>query len=447
MKAMRCYACHARDGVGGVSDQRDQYFLTEDPNLGPQGRIPPTLTGVGGKLKSKWLRQVLVSGRAIRPYVKTRMPQYGTQNVSHFVELFLESDPSLETEFGHFDDEKETKKSATELVGNQGLNCIACHTFRFEPAQTMPAVDLTEMAERLRRPWFYEYMKSPQSLNPGTVMPSFWPGGKSIRPEILDGNREQQIEAIWLYLQDGRQARTPRGQRVEPIELLADSDRAVMLRRSYPNIGKRGIGVGYPSQVNLAFDAEQLRLGLLWKGKFADPGGVWRSQGHGRVRPLSREVFRFAKGPDLDDAVSPWVVDDGRPPAHQFLGYHLDDRDRPAFRYRFEDIEVEDYAVDDSSGSVEGVMLRRTVRLNAARARTGLVFRAASGDLVERSENGQFVIRPDLNVRVVGDRPSVIKKAILDIPKDATPIVGEQLLIPLDLPAGKSELVIEYEWK
>ena len=46
---------------------------------------------------------------------------------------------------------------------------------------------------------------------------------------------------------------------IEPIELLA-TDEAVMLRRSYPGIGKRGIGVGYPNQVNLAFDAEQMRL-------------------------------------------------------------------------------------------------------------------------------------------------------------------------------------------
>ena len=52
--------------------------------------------------------------------------------------------------------------------------------------------------------------------------------------------------------------------------------------------------MGNPSQVNLAFDAEQLRLAMIWKGKFADPSGVWRGQASGTVRPLSRDVIRFA---------------------------------------------------------------------------------------------------------------------------------------------------------
>ena len=39
-----------------------------------------------------------------------------------------------------------------------------------------------------------------------------------------------------------------------------------MLRRSYPEVGKRGIGVGYPQGVNLVFDAEQMRLAMIWKG-------------------------------------------------------------------------------------------------------------------------------------------------------------------------------------
>ena len=70
----------------------DTYFHSQNENLGPQGRIPPTLTHVGAKLKPKWMRQVLVSGRAIRPYINTRMPQYGTENVEPLVPLFQELD-------------------------------------------------------------------------------------------------------------------------------------------------------------------------------------------------------------------------------------------------------------------------------------------------------------------------------------------------------------------
>ena len=63
-----------------------------------------------------------------------------------------------------------------------------------------------------------------------------------------------------------------------------------MLRRSYEGIGKRGIGVGYPGGVNLAFDAEQMRLAMIWKGKFVDPSGAWYGQGNGNVRAMGQTL-------------------------------------------------------------------------------------------------------------------------------------------------------------
>ena len=35
-------------------------------------------------------------------------------------------------------------------------------------------------------------------------MPSFWPGGKAMRKDILDGDADTQIEALWQYLPDGK---------------------------------------------------------------------------------------------------------------------------------------------------------------------------------------------------------------------------------------------------
>ncbi|MCG8651709.1 MAG: c-type cytochrome, partial [Pirellulales bacterium] len=188
METFRCFACHQRDDLGGVSDERNVHFQTTNQNLGPQGRIPPTLTGVGAKLKPKWMREVLVSGRTIRPYMKTRMPQYGAPQVAPLVELFQRVDARSPVRFATLKDEKEARKIGTDLVGSGGLNCIACHTFQRQPSQTMPAVDLTEMAQRLHKDWFYRYMRQPQLLSPNTVMPSFWPGGKAIRRDILGGD-------------------------------------------------------------------------------------------------------------------------------------------------------------------------------------------------------------------------------------------------------------------
>jgi hypothetical protein len=321
------------------------------------------------------------------------------------------------------------------LAGNGGLNCIACHTFQQKPAQTMPAVDLTVMADRLHKNWFYHYMHNPQQFNPGTVMPSFWPGGQAMRTDVLSGDADLQVEALWQYLLDGRQARTPRGLVVEPIELVATNE-AVMLRRSYPGIGKRGIGVGYPSQVNLAFDAEQMRLAMIWKGKFADPGGVWRSQGHGSVRPLGTDLIRFGPGPELDDAKNPWKVDEGRPPRHRFRGYYLDDKQRPTFMYRFDNIDVEDYPVDVSDKASDAARIRRTLTFTSETARGNVLFRAASGQAITTDGDNTFLIDQKLRVRI--DKKH--KANIVDAG------AGKQLQIPLEIIDGKLQLVLEYEW-
>ena len=436
LQTLRCYACHERDGIGGVSGERDPYFLTTNENLGPQGRIPPPLTGVGAKLKPKWMRQVLVSGRAIRPYVETRMPQYGAEHVAHLVDLFQQVDELPKVATHQFDDPKEIRKIGTDLVGSGGLNCIACHTFQQKPALTMPGVDLTEMAERLHKEWFYRYMRSPQTVSPNTVMPSFWPGGKAIRKEILDGDTNQQIGAVWEYLQDGRQARVPRGLRREPIELLATDGHAAMLRRSYQGIGKRGIGVGYPGGVNLAFDAEQLRLAMIWKGKFADPAGVWRSQGHGTVRPLGGELIRFEAGPEVDSRQSPWVVDDGRPPKHRFTGYFLDDMDRPTFTYRLDDVSVEDFSSGGKSESPALSQLKRRLVFQTEQPRNDLAFRLRTKGAIQKESEHQFRLENALTIEVDSEH-------VANIVTDAA---GSHLHIPLDLKSGKSQLILKYTW-
>lgn len=436
METFRCYRCHQRDDLGGVTDVRDPFFHTTNPNLGPQGRIPPTLTGVGGKLKPKWLREVLVSGRAIRPYMRTRMPQYGADNIGHLGDLLSSVDQKPTAELAPTGDHKETRKIGADLVGSAGLNCVACHTFQQKPSQTMPAVDLTEMSERLHKEWFYRYMLSPQSLSPGTVMPSFWPGGKAIREQILDGNSSQQIGAIWEYLLDGRQARAPRGLHHKPIELLATNDRAVMLRRSYQGIGKRGIGVGYPGEVNLAYDAQQMRLAMIWRGRFADPGSAWRGQGSGNVRPLGKNLIRFEPGPDIDHDQTPQSLVNRRPPNHQFTGYRLDDHGRPTFSYRIDDVDVQDYFVDLKDPVSKHTLLKRTLTLTVNQSSPNLHFRVANGKTITMINNHTFRVDDSLRIQIAPPHQAKI------VAKEA----GQRLTIPINLQSGSTKIVLRYSW-
>ena len=450
LTSFNCVACHSRGDLGGISIERNPHFKTTNLNLGDQGRIPPSLSGVGRKLKSKWMRDVLVNGRSIRPYMKTRMPQYGEDNVGHLVKLFEATAVIPKMNPVGFKDQKQIRKKGHQLAGNKGLNCVACHTYQYKPSDTMPAVDLTEMTERLNKEWFHRYMLSPQKFSPNTVMPSFWPGGKSIRRDIK-GSPEVDIEALWQYLIDGRQARAPSGVVREPLEIVV-KDEAQMLRRSYPGIGKRGIGVGYPGGVNIAFDAEQMRLGSIWKGKFVEAGRVWYGQGSGEVKPMGQPI-EFAKGPELDSSTDPWVVDDGRPPNHQFKGYSLDKSRRPTFRYVFGGVEVEDFISQLKSDSSQDKGLRRSVVLTASAQTDGLRFRIAEGKTIGETQAGTFSVGDRLTVRIKSEHTAKIAEAEIAEAEIAEAEIAEaekvkRLEILFSIAAGKQEKIeIEYLFK
>ena len=448
LASFRCTSCHERASLGGVADDRNDYFHTSNPNLGRQGRIPPSLDHVGAKLKTKWFREVLVSGRSIRPYMATRMPQFGKDNVGHLIEMFQSLDELPNVDFPDLpngDPKKEFRDAGMQLVGRDGLNCIACHTFQLKPALTMPAVDLTEMHERLQPDWFYHFLSNPGRFHRGTVMPNFWPGGRSSRQDILEGDSHRQITSIWEWLKDGRQARTPRGLIREPIELLAGTDEAVMLRRSYPGVGKRGIGVGYSGLVNLVFDAEQMRVAMLWQGKFADPSGVWRSQGHGSVRPLARQQTKFHPGPDVDNALSPWQVDEGRPPQHQFLGYTLDAARRPKFLYRVGDVQVEDYSVDTPGSSDKLPMLRRTITFKALDKNNALSIFLRPTEEIQQQDEHSFLLGGMMTLTIASEHHASIHT--ISVENADGKETRTELQVPLALPAGElHEVVLEYRW-
>lgn len=207
--ALNCTACHSRDGLGGPSPSRADYFTSlSDADLGDEGRLPPHLSSVGYKLRPDWLGQVLTNRAAVRPYLAVRMPQYGAAQVAHLVQDFPASDagasdpptPAGELEAGR------------QLAGVEGgYGCIQCHRWGPYPALGASVMDLTRMTSRLRWPWFHAYLLDPPSLRPGTRMPAFWPEGHATVPNLLEGDADRQIAALWAYLAQGTNAPPPPG--------------------------------------------------------------------------------------------------------------------------------------------------------------------------------------------------------------------------------------------
>ena len=146
MTALNCYACHQRDRRGGVDGVRREYLATAgEIDLGDEGRIPPHLNAAGAKLQLEWVKTVLWKNGAVRPYMATRMPQFGEANVQHLPALFERADAGAAVNFSN---DANAAKLGRKLVGVGGYTCIACHVFAGRKSLGVPALDLTTVPAR-----------------------------------------------------------------------------------------------------------------------------------------------------------------------------------------------------------------------------------------------------------------------------------------------------------
>ncbi|MFO0904911.1 MAG: c-type cytochrome [Pirellulales bacterium] len=412
--AFNCYACHVRGTQGGVTEARNVSFQSNQPEMGDEGRIPPQLTGVGGKLKREWLAHLLNNGAKDRPYMFTRMPKFGAANVGHLVAALEQADPEpayarveLGTSLGAF------KAVGRKLVGAQGYSCIKCHTWGAVPATGIQSISMTTMTKRLRESWFHAYVLDPPAFRPGTRMPSAWPQGQTLLPALLDGDSSKQIHSVWQFLLDGEKAALPLGLGRDPIELVA-GDAPVIYRNFIEGAGPRAIGVGYPQKINLAFDANDLRIALLWQGSFIDASKHWTDRGVGFQSPLGDNVFATPAGVDfarLENAEAPWPKLGARALGYRFRGYRLNAQQEPVFAYELGDgIQVTDYP-RPAGKSDQGVLLRTLSLVGGGDAGGQVWFRAAEGAKIEPVEGGGFRVDDHWQVRVTaGDAQPQIRQ-------------------------------------
>ena len=428
-----CIACHERTGLGGIAPERNALFTGTQPGLGDQGRIPPPLSHVGAKLKPEWIAEVLLHGKRQRDYVDAAMPQFGEANVGHLVELFGKVDQLETVVLPKVANIQESKAAGYEMIGTNGLSCIACHEFNGQKSGEMSALDIGRVTERLQKNWFALYMRQPSRFHPTVIMPSFWPDGKSTRPAILGGDTAQQIEALWSYLEDGIRAKKPAGLSRQSNELRV-SDTTELCRGRSP-AGYRGIGVGYPERINLAFDSGEMTLRQIWKGDFANVD-------MGSFHPRGTDTISFPPGIPFHRLKS---MDDHWPyksktnhafpqdHGYQFRGYHLDAARRPTFLFHYGEIAVEDFFEDvrDKDGKA---YFKRTLRFDTPAEQTPFYFRAAAGKNISAQSERTFT-SDKLQLRITSDHKGIVRE-------------GENgdVLIPLTLPKGRSTLTLEYQW-
>ena len=331
LQALNCVACHERDGLGGPDAARKPYFQG-DHNLGDTGRYPPPLTGVGGKLRPEWLAKVLAGENRVRPYLKTKMPQYGAAT-AELGKLLGVADARAPLKFEGGDD-----TAGRKLMGTQGgAGCITCHRWGDRPSLGVQGPDLSNLAARLQEGWLKEYLINPAAYRPGTLMPSFWPAGKSFNPTILGGDTDRQIASIFKFVEsaNGEPEGFPQNRNGE-FEIVP-KDRPVVQRAFTDGVGVRAILVGFPTGVHLAYDGDKGGPGLAWKGRFFDAYLTWYSRFPAFEKPLGEQVVAWPK------------------PAGRFLGYRLDAKGNPTFLNEQAGVKVEEAYEGIENG------LRRTV--------------------------------------------------------------------------------------
>lgn len=435
-----CVACHQRGNLGGVLAVRDSFFVSNMPEMGDEGRVPPSLNGVGAKLKVEWLAQVFAQGTKDRPYMLTRMPKFGAANVGHLTKDLEAADaalikPAIASHIAE-DDEKRIKAAGRRLVGGQGFSCIKCHTFADQRSSGIQALSLTTMTKRLRHDWFYHYLQNPQAYRPGTRMPTAFPDGQTTLPKVLDGTVDGQIDAIWRYLSDGDKAIFPVGLVTGKIEVVV-FDEPVIYRNFIEGAGTRAIGVGFPEKLNLAFDANNMRLALLWNGAFIDAARHWTARGAGFEKPLGDNVLRLPDGPALavlKDMQAAWPKSAAADDDLRFHGYRLGAKRQPTFLYSWNGLTVEDWP--RPVGQDDVFSMQRTMSFGGSKPVENAYFRAARTGKIEAVGGKAYRIDGRWNLRVSCEGEPKIRE------QD-----GEyELLIPVLLEAGKATIELNYDW-
>ncbi len=443
---LNCYACHNRQMSdrsirGGVVDMRGdsleiydrkKWFTGTQVEMGDEGQHPPALKSIGAKLNRKWLDKVLLESAKDRPYMSTRMPKFGADNLGTLADELVDFDKLKNVPTVTYSEtERKIKSHGRFFAGDQALSCIKCHTFGKYPATGVQAIDLTTMTKRLNRDWFQMYMLKPSNFRRGTRMPESWPGGKSYYPDILSGDTHQQIDSIWKFLEDGDSAAKPKGLVRSKMELKPGNTPKIY-RNFIEGAGARAIGVGYPEEVNLAFDAELCRLALLWQENFIDASRHWTGRGQGFEAPLGENLLKLPEAVVFTKNSPPdqWTKTKGSN-SPVFKGYHFDKNRRPVFAYQLDGIDIKDQPIPTLDEDRPQITRKFTIQTKQPCKLYYLV-----------GQSTQATIKGD--TATFGDRwnTQFSGKIKIQLSKDK----NGNVVAELDLPKGQTIFQQEYQW-
>jgi len=175
--------------------------------------LVPAFEILGGKLKPEWAAKFIAGEipHKVRydahpkgePWVESRMPAFKSRAgiLAHGMAQLHGYAPKSPTEAPV---DPALAEVGRKLAGKDGgFSCVSCHGIG--PVLAMEVfesegMNLAYSADRLLPDYYRRWFRAPTSIDPQTKMPVYFDEGKSPLTDVLDGDGERQISAVWEYL-------------------------------------------------------------------------------------------------------------------------------------------------------------------------------------------------------------------------------------------------------
>lgn len=279
-------------------------------------------------------------------------------------------------------------------------------------------------------------------------------GSHHIEVQYFEGSGGESLYVGWKTPGSKKETplsvnRRPSGGNSPSGQLLVAEEEARIYRNFIQGAGSRAIGVGYPGGLNLAYDANNMRIAMLWLGDFIDAKRHWNGRGQGYQPPAGESVINGPPGVPfaaISNANESWPdsfirKDNAQLPPIQggyiFKGYKLTGEERiPTFRYTFGTLSVEDMPSPEGSYDSSDVAFKRSIRIKGKPVKN-LYFRAAVGQSIELTDNNTYLIDDSTALTFKSDGKPVIRE------------IGEkkELLIPIQFSNDSALIEQTINWQ